>query len=77
VLHHPDPGGVQLFRGSGGAPTRDAIGLLDERDSEAFGDRGIGRGEEIRRLDPSASPVPEDKRTAGLIDPSQMHSGGP
>jgi hypothetical protein len=76
-LDDVDPGSVQLLRGSRGAPTRDAIGLLDERDVDAFGDRSIGGGEEIRRLDPAARPMPEDKCTAGPIDPVQMHSGGP
>jgi hypothetical protein len=36
LLGDSDPGSVQLLRGSRRAPTRDAIGLLDEPDSEAF-----------------------------------------
>ena len=62
VLDDRNPGGVELVPGCGGAPTRNAVRLLHERDAHASGERDLGSGDEISGGDASARAMAEDER---------------
>ena len=50
---------------AGGAVARDPIGLFDEVTANPSAECGLGRGDEVDRLDPAARPMSEDE--AGLL----------
>ena len=75
VLEHGDPCRVELPCRSGGASAGYAIRLLDERDAEADGPRGLGGRQQVGSLNASARPVTEDDGRAGLVRGMQMGAG--
>jgi hypothetical protein len=76
VLDDGDPRFVEPLGGSRGAPARDAIGLLDERDGEPRPGRRIPRRDQVRCLDAPARPVAEDNRTLGVSGSGEVRPGG-
>jgi hypothetical protein len=67
-LEHSDPCLVQTLGRRGRAPPGDSVRLLDQRDCEVLFHRGVSRRDEVGRLDPTASAVPEDECASGSID---------
>ena len=53
----------------------DAVGLKDAGHIQAGGGRRLGDGQQVRRLDPPARPVPEQERTASPLRARQVHPG--
>jgi len=76
LVHHGDPGRIELGRRSRSATPRDAVGLLDERDGDPFGQRGLGRRDEVGRAHSSPGAVPEDEQRARILRLVQVHAGG-
>jgi hypothetical protein len=72
VIDDRHPYGVEAWRGGRGASPGDPVGLLDERHAHPTGKPGLGRCDQVRRLDASAGPVTEDERGAGVVGPVQM-----
>src|SRR5204862_4836548 len=56
-------------------PSGDAVGLLDERDTQSRVVGGLGRAHEIRRLDSTACPVPEHERRSRRVDWTKVRPG--
>ena len=54
------------------APSRDAVGLLDESDADSFCERDLGDDDEVWRSDSSRGSMPEDQRSFGAFDRMQM-----
>ena len=54
------------------APSRDAVGLLDESDADSFCERDLGDDDEVWRGDSSRGSMPEDQRSFGAFDRMQM-----
>jgi SMI1 / KNR4 family (SUKH-1) len=77
VLDDRDPGSVQLRREGRRAPTRDAVGLLDQGDGDPFREGGLPRRHEIRCLDASSGPVTENESRAWLVRVVQVRARRP
>jgi hypothetical protein len=61
VLHHCEPGRVELGGGSGRPATGHPVGLLDQHDVYSGGDSGARRSEEVRCAHPTARAVSEQE----------------
>ncbi len=62
---------------AGGAPSCDAVGLLDEHDGDALGERDVTRRDEIGRPHPTAGAVSEHEHGARLRGGMDVHVRGP
>ena len=71
-LDHGYPGGVELVRRSRRASPGDAVGLLDERDADAFRARDVGRRDQVARRHPSAGAMTENERGDRLTGGMQV-----
>ncbi len=67
MVDHRRPRGIEVMRGSGRTPTRDPVGLLDERDAQTQRVRDVRRRNEILRLHPTACTVTEHERGPRLV----------
>ena len=67
MRHSRDPGGIELLRRGGRAPTGDAVRLLDERDAEPFFVRCLCGRDEVGCLDTAARTMAEHDRSARLV----------
>jgi hypothetical protein len=66
------PSNVELARRSGAAPSRDSVGLLDERDADPLR-AGDGRHRrQVSRSHPAGGPMTEDKRGSRSIGSVQV-----
>jgi geranylgeranyl reductase family protein len=74
VLDDRRPGGVELSRRSGRAPTCDAVRLLDERDREPAFQCDVPRRDEIPRLHAAACAVTEHECRLGRIHAREMRT---
>ncbi len=77
MVHDGDPGGVQLAGRSRRAPAAHTVGLLDQRDAELLGERGLRHGREISRFHAAAGSMTEDEGCARTIRRMQMNVCGP
>jgi hypothetical protein len=59
------PGRVELRGGRCRAPSRDQVGLLDQRDAEVLLERSAARRHQVRRGHPAAGAVAEHERACG------------
>ena len=73
VVDHRRPGGVELACRSGSASSRDAVGLLDERDADPLRARYAGHRNQIWRRHSSGGAVTEDERGSWLIGGMQVN----
>jgi RNA polymerase sigma-70 factor, ECF subfamily len=76
VVDDRRPGCIELLCGSGGAPPGDAVGLLDERDADSFGNSCASCRDQVRCADSSAGSVTEDDRCLRLVGALQVRSRG-
>ena len=76
MLDDGRPGGVELSRGRGRAPSGHAVGLLDQRDAESLRQRHVGRRDEIARADSASRPVTENEGGPLALGRMQIDIGG-
>ena len=72
VVDRRRPGGVEVVRRGGRAPSGDSVWLLDERDADALRARGVRSRHQVSRRHPRAGSVTEDQRGSWLIDGLQV-----
>ena len=72
VLDDREPGRVELVRRRRASAPGDAVRLLDERDADAFGERRVGRGDEIARRHAAAGAVAEHECRACVLGVLRM-----
>ena len=72
VVDHRSPRRIELMRRSGRTPTRDPVGLLDERHAQSHRSRNARHGNKILRLHPATSAVTEDERGPRVVCATQM-----
>ena len=65
------------MRRRGGAASGDTVRLLDERDADAYGVRGLGRRDEVARSDAASGTVPEHEPGTWLVRRMQVDAGRP
>ena len=73
LLDHFRPGGVELMCGRRRAAAGDAVGLLDERDADAYCARGLRHSDQIRSRHPSTGSVTENEPGDRLVGRVQVH----
>ena len=72
VVDHRRPRRIELMRRSGRTPTRDPVGLLDERDAQSHRVCNARHRDKILRLHPATSAVTEDERGPRVVCATQM-----
>jgi hypothetical protein len=76
VLDDGHPRLVELRRPGRRAPTRDPVGLLDQRDADLHRLRGSSRGQQIRGFDASTGAMAQDESAAWRFGEVQVSARG-
>ena len=69
TVEHGGPRRIEVMRGCGRTPPRNAVGLLDERDAHSQGVCDSRHGGKVLRLHPATGTVTKDEPARGSSAP--------